>query len=381
MHHTLVCLALNHYIHTLPVGADKSVAVSNRSKVYQHRGAAIKSLSHYVGKDKTMCSDMSIASIMMFMSMEVSTTNTQTICIVNSTKRLQLQNPAMADWRSHASGMKQLVDMRGGFKSLLQQSPYLAPTLVIYILYTSPLTPTYTNLSLTPAPSILNMANTCSPSWDQLSLSGTPAQNISDITSVYDQIFPYTLCPPSLFLSILRTNHLRQRASALLFAGDFDPTHTLEAHDLLTAIESFSPDDWAQPGEYAADWRTIGTIYQSAIALYCTMALQSLTILPNSLEMNAMRSVHGDRLLDGLRSALENERLRGFMIWPLTVAGVEAGYRDGATRCWIGDKFAKLSRDLGTSSPLKALAVLRRYWGREEPGWDECFEKPYVFVI
>jgi len=73
MHHTLVCLALNHYIHTLPVGADKAVAVSNRSKVYQHRGAAIKSLSQYVGKDKTMCSDMSIASIMMFMSMEVST--------------------------------------------------------------------------------------------------------------------------------------------------------------------------------------------------------------------------------------------------------------------------------------------------------------------
>lgn len=72
IHHTLVCLAVNHYIHTLPVGADKSVAIENRSKIYHHRGAAIRALSQYVGKDKTRCNDLTIASILMFMSMEVS---------------------------------------------------------------------------------------------------------------------------------------------------------------------------------------------------------------------------------------------------------------------------------------------------------------------
>jgi hypothetical protein len=71
IHHTLVCLSVNHFVHSLPAGADKSVAVANRSKVYQHRGAAIRALSQYVAKDKTRCSDMSIASILMFMSMEV----------------------------------------------------------------------------------------------------------------------------------------------------------------------------------------------------------------------------------------------------------------------------------------------------------------------
>ena len=72
IHHTLVCLSLNHFIHCLPVGADRTFVVTNRSKVYHHRGAAIRALSQYVGKDKTRCSDLTIASILMFMSLEVS---------------------------------------------------------------------------------------------------------------------------------------------------------------------------------------------------------------------------------------------------------------------------------------------------------------------
>ena len=72
VHHTLVCLSLNHYIHSLPAGTDKKVTVSNKSKVYHHRGAAIRALSRYVGQDKTRNSDATIASILMFMSVEVS---------------------------------------------------------------------------------------------------------------------------------------------------------------------------------------------------------------------------------------------------------------------------------------------------------------------
>jgi hypothetical protein len=75
VHHTLVCLSINHYIHSLPVGADKSITTSNRSKIYQHRGAAIRALSQYVGKDRTSCNDLSISSILVFMSMEVSSSH------------------------------------------------------------------------------------------------------------------------------------------------------------------------------------------------------------------------------------------------------------------------------------------------------------------
>ncbi|KAH8719501.1 fungal-specific transcription factor domain-containing protein [Phaeosphaeriaceae sp. PMI808] len=343
IHHILVCYSVNHFVHTLPPGTDKAITASNRSKVYQHRGAAIKELSMYVGKDKTMSSDMTIASILMFMCME-------------------LQNPAMADWRAHASGMKQLVDMRGGFKSLMSQAPHLTPTLVVYIL-------------------ILIVANACSPSWDQMEVSDSPEQNIVDIEQVYSFIFPYTLCPPTLFMEIVRINQLRQRASVVLLMGDMDANHVLEAHDILDRIETFSPEDWAQPGECYDEWLLIGTVFQASIALYCTMGFQSLTILPSTLEMNQMRSAHGDRLLKSLAIALKSPRLINFLMWPLTVAGVESAYRGQSTQYWVQSQLDVLSRHLGTSSPLKAQAVLRRYWQRQEPGWDECFDKPYVFAI
>jgi hypothetical protein len=167
----------------------------------------------------------------------------------------------------------------------------------------------------------------------------------------------------------------------VLFAGEIDPGHALEAQDLLAEIEAFSPEDWAQPGASYDEWLCIGIVYQAAAALYATMSLQSLTILPSSLEMNSMRSIHAARLVEALKSALKSPRLVSFLIWPLVVAGVEAGFGDDATRYWVGQQLSELSRRLGTSSPLKAQAVLRRYWAREEPGWDECFDRPYVFVI
>lgn len=84
----------------------------------------------------------------------------------------------MADWRSHASGLKQLVDMRGGFRNLMKQSPHLAPTLVVYILYAHSLSGQ--PFAATNTSRIMTMANTCSPSWDQLALVDSPEENIVD---------------------------------------------------------------------------------------------------------------------------------------------------------------------------------------------------------
>jgi hypothetical protein len=225
------------------------------------------------------------------------------------------------------------------------------------------------------------MANTCSQSWDQLVFSGTPEQNLQDIEDNYNLFFPYTLCPPNLFFTIIRINHLRARASKCLFSGEVDLCHSLEAYDLLTCIKAFSPADWAQPGDHYNEWLLIGNIYQSSIALYCIMSFQTLTIFPSNVEMNTMRAVHGDRLLASLREAANMPRLVNFMMWPLTVAGVEAGYRDAATRYWIGSQLTKLARHLGSSGPLKSQAVLRRYWQKQERGWDECFDRPNVFIM
>lgn len=270
--------------------------------------------------------------------------------------------------------MQKVIDLRGGLKGLLEGTPYLVPTLVIYVLYASSHAHHCPDDRLTIS-SIIILANTCSPSVDQIELDANPERIQDDITKLCSLIFPYTLCPPTLFLEVLHINHLRHKASTSIICN-IDPNHVIEAHITLSRIESFVPEDWAQPGMFYDEWLTIGTIYQAAIAIYCTMSFQSLYILPNSVETCTMRSAHGDRLISCLRKAMQLPRLVKFVAWPLVVAGVEAGYRGEATRNWVEAMLIDMSRVLGTSSPLKARAVLRQYWQKEERGWDECFDRP-----
>ncbi|KAF2134984.1 hypothetical protein P153DRAFT_372221 [Dothidotthia symphoricarpi CBS 119687] len=344
VHHTFVCLALNHFTLSVPSGTDSVVATNNKLKVYRHRGHAIRALNELISSDKTRCSDMAIVSILTFLSMELS-------------------NPMATDCRAHADGLQRLIDMRGGLKSLISE-PQLTSSLVIYILIT-------------------NLANTCSPPWNQLALNAEDSLEtyISDITPVYSLIFPYTLSPPALFFDLIRINQLRKSASASLLLYIDNPAHALEAQEILARIEAFIPEDWAQPGAHYDEWLLIGTIHQSALAIYCTMSLQSLGVLPNNLEMDAMRSAHGDRLRTSLTTAFNSTRLSRFVMWPLVVAGVEAGYRSENVRRWVAQRLSEMSRDLGTSSPLRARKVLMRYWERGLPDWDECFDRAYVFII
>jgi hypothetical protein len=76
--YSLVCLSVNNFIHRLLPRTDKAVTIENRSKVYQHRGVAVRALSKYISKGKTRYSDDSMASIMMFLNLEMIT-----LCIAN----------------------------------------------------------------------------------------------------------------------------------------------------------------------------------------------------------------------------------------------------------------------------------------------------------
>ncbi|UPX10496.1 uncharacterized protein EKO05_0001154 [Ascochyta rabiei] len=342
MHHTLVCLGLNHYIHSLPPGVDRAIIASQRSKIYKYRGHAIRSLSEYVAKEKTRCSDLTISSILMFMAMEV-------------------QNSSSGDWRSHAIGIKQLIDMRGGFATLIREASYLTSALVIFVI-------------------IVTFSNSLGPASEHINITKSLEDHVQEVEKVYTLVFPYVLCPPSLFVEIIRINRLRQEITASPFEDESQCV--LQALDLLARIEAFAPENWAQPGEYYDQWLLIGTIYQSAIALYCTMSLQAVAALPINLEMNTMRTIHGERLFESLRSAAQTRELRKFSLFPLCVLGVEAGYHDSqSTRRWIEQQLEHHSRLLGTSSPLKARAVLRRYWQKAEPGWDECFDRPEATLL
>jgi hypothetical protein len=71
MHHTLVCLGLNHYIHSLPSGSNRAFIAGIRSKIYTYRGLAIHALCENIARETTRSSDLTICSILMFISMEV----------------------------------------------------------------------------------------------------------------------------------------------------------------------------------------------------------------------------------------------------------------------------------------------------------------------
>lgn len=228
--------------------------------------------------------------------------------------------------------------------------------------------------------SIVTFSNSLGPPAGQISITEPFEQHLKEIDKLYTLIFPYMLCPPTLFIEIVRINRLRQEVTTSPFE---DPSqHTLDAHDILARVEAFEPEDWAQAGEHHNEWRLIGSIYQSAVALYCTMSLQAIAALPSSLEMDTMRTIHGERLFKNLQASVQSKHLKKFSLFPLCVLGVEAGYHDNqSTRIWIQRRLEDHSRLLGTSSPLKARAVLRRYWQRNKPGWDECFDGPYVFIL
>ncbi len=227
----------------------------------------------------------------------------------------------------------------------------------------------------------MSLANTCSPSWDQIEISHTAEDTTEDITGIYSLIFPYTLCPPELFTEMLMISQLRAKASASILLCNFDPDHVLEANDMLARIEAFSAEDWAQPGPMFNDWLRVGKVYKSAVALYATLSLRSLIVLPQTPSLLDSQTAYGDVLLSNIRTALKSPRIAKFMVWPLIVAGVEAIDRGEATRNWIEASLEDLSRMTGTSSPIKACSILKRYWKGGVSGWDACFDRPYVFGI
>ncbi|RYP43585.1 hypothetical protein DL770_011580 [Monosporascus sp. CRB-9-2] len=181
-------------------------------------------------------------------------------------------------------------------------------------------------------------------------------------------------------ITIIVINELRQQAAnPAAKAGPGQPT----AGDLLEQIHEFSPADWIKGKATATskrEWLLIGSTYQSAVALYCIMSLQSISILPSALYITAMDAAHYERLMQLLKQALTFPHLRQCLMWPLIVAGARAVYGSADNRKFVDEQFKELSRIGGTALPLAARAALKRFWASGRTGWDDCFDKPYIFT-
>jgi hypothetical protein len=190
---------------------------------------------------------------------------------------------------------------------------------------------------------------------------------------------PYQMCPLPLFAEIVKINNLRMRATQ--YDATLAENLSQEAYRVLECIHSFSPDQWAtSKAASKEDWMLIGKVYQAAVALYCILSLQSLSVLPATPKLRAHCTTHGQLLQSLLEEGLSSPKIKLFMIWPLVLLGVEAVHGGPAMRGFVRKKLPQLSCDLGTYIPLTAKRVLELFWESGKTDWDACFDIPYAFT-
>lgn len=192
-------------------------------------------------------------------------------------------------------------------------------------------------------------------------------------------VSPIHMCPLPLFAEIIKINHLRMRAISCDFALIQDLSG--EGFEILERIHGFSPGQWASSKPFhQEDWVLIGKVYQAAAALYCILSLQSLSVLPETSDLRACCTAHGQTLWRLLKLGLSCPRTRRSLIWPLVLLGVEAVNGGPEMRAFVSEKLPELSYDAGTYVPLMAKSVLEEFWNSGEMRWDACFDRPYVFT-
>ncbi|KAH7112855.1 fungal-specific transcription factor domain-containing protein [Dendryphion nanum] len=343
--HSLVSLALGFRFHRHELRD-----VNVWSKVYHHRGIAIRDISEKLEKcelDKQLVTkqqkiyvDMSIASILVFLCAE-------------------LQQCATVQWRHHLDGMSRLIKLRGGLTKSWSESPHLQSAFVMFIMITT-------------------FANATSPAADHISIA-PHLDLLEHLNMMYDDLLPYCLCPSSLFQDIVCINHLRSQ----LAKGIVSPTAgQLVALELLMRIDSFSPEEWAKTRDdgYEKEFILVGEIYQAATILYCILSLQDASLLHPTPQLHAMRSAYSDRLFEKLDECFLMPRISYFMTFPVIVAGVAAKDKGSYKQAKIEKKFEILSSTVGSCSALLAGTVIRRFWASRDTGWEDCFEKAYAFT-
>jgi hypothetical protein len=230
---------------------------------------------------------------------------------------------------------------------------------------------------------VIVTANTTSPASDQVAVASF-VHVIDLVTDLYGMgIYPPFPCAESLFLSIGSINHLRARAADPANTETSLKTLSTEAHNLLENISAFSPEEWAESNspEFKDAWLLVARIYHCAVTLYCISSLQSLGLLPSTPQLRTRRAEQRDRLMILLAEGFASPLLKKSVLWPLIVAGFEA--RDGSEieRRFVAKQLEEQSRELGSSQPLVAKAVFERFWSGGKTRWDECFDRPYAFLV
>ncbi|KAK7750297.1 hypothetical protein SLS62_007814 [Diatrype stigma] len=340
--HAFVSIAMAHRLYRLPDGTSQAFVQNARSRTYQYRGMAIRALNEEISAKTSGATTGLIASTITLLAAD-------------------LQLSSAADWRFHFDGAVAMMKLYGGMGTVYRTVPYMKLVLVALII-------------------MEGFGNTTSPRWNQS--SAVTELGLSDLVwDIYgDGVLPLylgTLCPRPLLMNVLTINYLRQ--------VDADRTTATDPVSLLEDIDSFSPAEWVE-GKATPDtrpqWLLLGCLYQSAVALYCTMSLQSVGLLdPKATPRTAaLDRAHYERLLQLLKQVFAFPHLRHCAMWPLVVAGIRAARGSREDRRYVVEELKKGARYGGSALPLQAKGLLERFWASGSMDWEDCFDRPYVFA-
>ncbi|KAF7561249.1 hypothetical protein G7046_g2875 [Stylonectria norvegica] len=329
-----ICIILSHRMNR---ARSSAVSKALAETYYTYRGMAIRSLNSEISSEKKCRSDVLLAGVITFLLADA-------------------QQGALRNWRCHLEGAESLIALRGGIRVLAESDTLESPILCFVFMAV--------------------MGNTTSPASD-LTMTAAHRDELDFLLERYGRgTFPFHMCPPSLFAEIIRINHLRKQATKLADPRDL----AQEAYQILSRINSFSSEQWAEPKPASKeDWTLLGNMHQTAVALYCISSLQSLSVLPLSSSLQNRRTTHGQHLHILLSEAVATPSIRRFVLWALVVLGMEAVDGGAAMRAFVESQLREMSCYLGTYVPLTARAAFLRFWASGKTSWDECFDMPYVF--
>lgn len=192
-------------------------------------------------------------------------------------------------------------------------------------------------------------------------------------------IYPTVLIPHPLMINLIQINYLRYQVATS--AVSFEEG-VIRAKALAKEVGDFQPAVWVPKHLPRQDlWLLIAHIFHSSVVLFCISSFQSQSLLPErSRLVRAAKTTHLDQLYAFLPQAMDSRQVLPSMSWPLIVAGMHADGNYAIHRSWLNASLVRISTTLGVALPIAATTVLDKYWASDTEGWDECFDKPYVFA-
>ncbi|KAB2574467.1 Sterol uptake control protein 2 [Lasiodiplodia theobromae] len=371
-----------------------NITPDSDKEICRYRDRSINGLNRLLANPETQLCDETLDAIIMLLMAEV-------------------QSNASSTWYHHLHGAATIVELRGGWKKLLDTRQWESEMVLLMIFYDVMSSTTcnsqYLNKPLF-SPAWADFAD-LKPRWDKF---------------IYDSFAPL---PWPLFWSMVCTNDIRGSMAHFNFnfCDSHDPGEERTVSDfrqsvidILQQIHAFDPEAWfnniTPPLQLhnSRDYLTLVHCFKDAVMLYTirTLLLELTSPFRQWLSSPLPESIFGTDNPEDLHRQYLRALLRRFGYtsakydisevglsdggyawsgcgWPLFLAGYELD--DCAPpeemremREFVATKLKHVAMRIGTWSLFNAEALLQRIWKQRDEGngptWEEVFMEKQVLV-